>query len=66
MQGARNSAGRWLLMVGGFGVAYGLVVGPVINALLQRESATGLHIVCVAVGLLAGVCGYGKRSGWSQ
>lgn len=66
MQGAGNSAGRWLLILGAMGVTYGLVIGPAINALLHRDAAPGLYIVCVAVGLLAGVCGYGKRSGWSQ
>ena len=66
MRRARIRAGKGLIVCGALAVAYGLVLGPCIDWLVGREVGPALYIVCIAVGLLACVCGYGRMSGWSR
>ena len=66
MKQAQTHPGRLLLVFGGLAIAYGLALGPGLNWLLGRDTRPGLCIVCVAVGLLAGVCGLGRLKGWSR
>ena len=63
---SRRRAGRGVLVCGALVVAYGLVLGPCLDWLLDRHSGPALYLVAVAVGLLVCVCGYGRMSGWSK
>lgn len=55
-----------LIVLGGFAVLYGLLIGPGINILLGRPVEPEFHVVCVALGLLAGVCGLLRLKGWPE
>ena len=66
MRETQAHPGRGLLVFGGLAVAYGLALGPGLDWLLGRDTAPALYVVCVAVGLLAGVCGFGRMKGWSR
>ena len=61
-----RTPGKGLLWLGALAVTYGIALGPSIDWMLGRETTTSLYIVCIAVGLMAGVCGYGRMSGWSR
>jgi len=54
------------LVFGIMAILYGLFLGPVLNWLLDLNAGVGLHIVCIAVGLLSAFLGVGRLKGWSD
>lgn len=66
MKDARTHRGTGLLVFGGLAIAYGLALGPGLDWLLDRDLAPALYIVSIAVGLLVGLCGFGRMKGWSE
>ncbi len=57
---------RRLVWAGGLAVAAGLVLCPLLNAILGRQTDVGFCAVLIALGLMAGVYGIGRLRGWSR
>ena len=54
------------LLFGAGAILIGVVAYPVANWLLDRNTDAQFCVVCIAVGLLAGVTGLGRMMGWSK
>lgn len=59
----RNDKSKWLLYGGAAAILYGIVIGPSLSWLIGWGGGAALYTTCIAVGLLAGVCGVVQRSG---
>ncbi len=66
MRRERTHPGRGLLWCGGAAVAFGAILGPVFGWLVGWRLGPGFYAVCVAVGLVLCVCGYGRSNDWSR
>ncbi len=63
--GRRKGVDGFLLFGAGT-ILIGVVAYPVANWLLGRNTDAQFCVVCIAVGLLAGVLGLGRMMGWAD
>ncbi|MHC4067217.1 MAG: hypothetical protein ACYSUQ_11440 [Planctomycetota bacterium] len=55
-----------LIVLGSVTVLYGVLLGPGIGVIFGRGTETAFHVVCVALGLLAVVCGVIRFKQWAD